>query len=437
MSEPTSPDAHTLGAMHAADIADIFERVGNAEHARILAVLDAEKRAELLVYLDAGERKDLLDGQSPAEIAKLVAEMDSDDAADLLGDLEEQTQIRVLERIEEEDPLEADEMRALMDYASDSAGGLMQAEIASITYGATAQEALEALRSSRDDADSMHFIFVTDKQNRFIGVVRMARLALAQPNSPIAEIFEPKFIDVQANVDQEAVAQIFAKYDIISLAVVDREERLLGRIMADDIMEVLAQEANEDAFRMVGSDPDEMLHQRNALKLALIRLPWLLINLGGSVATGWMLFRFQGTLMDHIVLITFVPVITAMAGNVGAQSAMIMIRNHAAGREIERDAWRHFGRESITGLFIGAPCGVLLGIGATLWHGEPAIGLIVAISLFLVMTVSAAIGSIVPNLFRRLSIDPAIAAGPIVTTANDLIGIAIYMAVAATVLGAF
>jgi len=200
------------------------------------------------------------------------------------------------------------------------------------------------------------------------------------------------------------------------------------------VMEVLAQEANEDAFRMVGSDADELLHQRNALKVAFIRLPWLLINLAGSAATGWMLFLFQGTLIDHIVLITFVPVITAMAGNVGAQSAMIMIRNHAAGREIERDAWRHFGRESLTGLCIGAPCGLLLGAGATVWHGEPAIGLIVAISLFLVMTVSAAIGSIVPNLFRRMNIDPAIAAGPFVTTANDLIGIAIYMAVAATVL---
>lgn len=435
-SEPTpiKLDRAHLRAMHAADIADLFDETTSEEHALIMSALDGEKRAELLVYLDARERRDLLDEKSPAQIAELLGELESDDAADLIGELEEQTQIRVLKVIEEEDPKEADEVRSLMDYPADSAGGLMQAEIASIEYSATAGEALEVLRASQDDADSMHFIFVTDDQGQFIGVVRMARLALAQPSSPIAAIFEPKFIDVQAHVDQEEVAQIFAKYDIISLAVVDENERLLGRIMVDDVLEVWAQEADEDAFRMVGSDPDELQFQRNPFRLAFIRLPWLLINLVGSAATGWMLFLFQGTLIDNIILITFVPVITAMAGNVGAQSAMIMIRNYASGRDQERSVWRNLGRESVTGLSIGGPCGLLLGCGATLWHGDWAVGLIVAISLFLVMTVSAIIGSLAPSLFRHLGIDPAIAAGPFVTTANDLIGIAIYMAVAATVL---
>ena len=429
-------DAETLAAMHAADIADVFEHTTPDQHVLIMSVLGAEKRAELLVYLDASERRGLLDQRSPAQIAALVGALESDDAADVLGELEEQTQIKVLAAIEDEDPKEANEVRSLLHYPDDTAGGLMQAEIASITYNATAAEALEALRASQDDADSMHFIFVTDERGKFIGVVRMARLALAEPSSPIAEIFEPKFVDVEAYVDQEEVAQLFAKYDIITLAVVDEHERLLGRIMVDDILEVWAHEADEDAFRMVGSDADELQHQRNPVRLAFIRLPWLLINLVGSAATGWMLFLFQGTLVDHIVLITFVPVITAMAGNVGAQSAMIMIRNYAAGRDLERSIWRHLGRESVTGLFIGAPCGALLGVGATVWHGNPSIGLIVAISLFLVMTVSAIIGSLAPSLFRRLGIDPAIAAGPFVTTANDLIGIAIYMGVAAAILSA-
>ena len=431
---PNRLDQARLSSMHAADIATLFDQTTSEEHALIMTLLDAEKRAELLVYLDASERRDLLDEQSPAEIAALVGELESDDAADLIGELEEHTQIRVLQVIEREAPEEAEEVRLLMDYPADSAGGLMQAEIASIVYSATAGEALEVLRASKDDADSMHFIFVTDDQGQFIGVVRMARLALAQPESLIATIFEPKFVDVQAHVDQEEVAQIFAKYDIISLAVVDEQERLLGRIMVDDVLEVWAQEADEDAFRMVGSDPDELQYQRNPFRLAFIRLPWLLINLVGSAVTGWMLFLFQGTLIDNIILITFVPVITAMAGNVGAQSAMIMIRNYASGRDQERSVWRHLGRESVTGLFIGGPCGLLLGCGATLWHGDWAIGLIVAISLFLVMTLSAIIGSLAPSLFRHLGIDPAIAAGPFVTTANDLFGIAIYMAVAATVL---
>ena len=250
-SEPTPShlDSDHLRAMHAADIADLFDETTSEEHALIMSALDGEKRAELLVYLDAHERRDLLDEKSPAQIAELLGELESDDAADLIGELEEQTQIRVLKVIEEEDPKEADEVRSLMDYPADSAGGLMQAEIASIEYSATAGEALEVLRASQDDADSMHFIFVTDDQGQFIGVVRMARLALAQPSSPIAAIFEPKFIDVQAHVDQEEVAQIFAKYDIISLAVVDENERLLGRIMVDDVLEVWAQEGSKNPFQ--------------------------------------------------------------------------------------------------------------------------------------------------------------------------------------------
>ena len=256
-------DAETLAAMHAADIADVFEHTTPDQHVLIMSVLGAEKRAELLVYIDASERRDLLDQRSPAQIAALVGALESDDAADVLGELEEQTQIKVLAAIEDEDPKEANEVRSLLHYPDDTAGGLMQAEIASITYNATAAEALEALRASQDDADSMHFIFVTDERGKFIGVVRMARLALAEPSSPIAEIFEPKFVDVEAHVDQEEVAQLFAKYDIITLAVVDEHERLLGRIMVDDILEVWAHEADEDAFRMVGSDADELQHQRN------------------------------------------------------------------------------------------------------------------------------------------------------------------------------
>ena len=429
-----SLDAATLNAMHPADLADLFDEVNDSDHTVILGLLTREQRADLLVHLDGDERREVLAERSPDEIARLMAALDSDDAVDLLGDMEEQTQIRVLKALEQEDPQEAAEVRSLMDYPPDTAGGLMQAEIASITFNATAGEALTTLRASSDDADSMHFVFVTDQQGRFIGVVRIARLALANPASPIADIFEPKFVDVQANVDQEEVAQLFSKYDIITLAVVDENEQLLGRIMADDIMEVMAAEADEDAFRMVGSDSEEMLHKRSAARVAMIRLPWLLINLLGSAATGWMLFRFQGTLADKMALISFVPVITAMAGNVGAQSAMIMIRSYAAGRYDDSAALTHFSRESVTGLFIGLPCGLLLGIGATLWHGEPAIGLIVAVSLFAVMTVSAAIGGLAPSLFRRLGIDPAVAAGPFVTTANDLIGISIYMGVAVLVL---
>jgi magnesium transporter len=425
-------DRADLRAMHPADIAELFDREPLDLHPVILSLLDDDQRAELLVYLDATERREVLDQRSPTEIAGLLSELESDDAADVLGDLEEHTAVRVLEQL---DPEDAEDVRLLLDYAEDSAGGLMQREIASIPITATAGAALEALRRWEDDADNMHFVFVVDSQHRFLGVVHITRLALAPLSRPIADLMEKKFIEVHASVDQEEVAQIFAKYDIISLAVCDEDSRLIGRIMVDDIVDVLEEEADEDAFRMVGSDSEELLYRNRSFKIALIRSPWLLVNLLGGTCTGYLLWVFQATLVDQIALVAFVPVITAMGGNVGAQSAMIVIRGFATGRIGTQDLGPTVRREAVIGVMMGSVCGGLLGLGAILWHGDPRIGLVVALAMFIAMTVAAAVGGLAPILFRRVGIDPAIAAGPFVTTANDIVGIVIYMVTATLLLG--
>jgi magnesium transporter len=361
----------------------------------------------------------------------LLSELDSDDVADVLGDLEEHTAVRVLEQL---DPDDADDVRLLLDYPEDSAGGLMQREIAAIPISATAGQALEALRRWEDDADNMHFVFVVDRQQRFLGVVHITRLALAPLARPIADLMEKKFIEVTPFVDQEEVAQIFAKYDIISLAVCDEDSRLIGRIMVDDIVDVLEEEADEDAFRMVGSDAEELLYRNRSFKIALIRSPWLLVNLLGGTCTGYLLWVFQATLIDQIALVAFVPVITAMGGNVGAQSAMIVIRGFATGRIGTEHIGPTVRREAVIGVMMGAVCGTILGLGAIFWHGDPRIGLVVGLAMFMAMTVAAAVGGLAPILFRRVGIDPAIAAGPFVTTANDIVGIVIYMLTATALL---
>jgi len=427
-------DTATLRSMHPADLAKIFEECEPSLHRELLSRLSDEKQAELLVHLDPLDRQQLLEQTSVREIAELIGELDSDDAADVLGDLEEDTIVRVLEVREQDEPEEAEDLRELLKYPKDSAGGLMQVEVASIRRSASSTEAIQALRSWQDDVENMHFIFVVDDEDRFIGTVRMARLALAKPQTPIAELMESKFVEVRPGVDQEEVARVFAKYDIISLAVTDEDSRLLGRILVDDVVEVMEEEADEDAYRMVGSDAEELLYGDRPLRISLIRLPWLVVNLVGGFCTGLLLWIFQATLEQTIALVAFVPVITAMGGNVGSQSAMIVIRGFATGRLDPNAVSTTVVREGSIGLLMGTLCGGIIGAASVIWLGDPTLGLVVGIAMFAAMSVATAIGALAPVVFRRLGVDPAIAAGPFVTTANDITGILIYMVTATALL---
>ena len=427
-------DTAALRSMHPADLAKVFEECDPSLHSELLSRLGDEKRAELLVHLDPMDRQQLLEQTSVREIAELIGELDSDDAADVLGDLEEDTVVRVLEVREQEEPDEAEDLRELLKYPKDSAGGLMQVEVASIRCSATSTEAIQALRSWQDDVENMHFIFVVDDDDRFIGTVRMARLALARPQTPIADLMEAKFVEVRPTIDQEEVARVFAKYDIISLAVTDAESRLLGRILVDDVVEVMEEEADEDAYRMVGSDAEELLYGDRPLRISLIRLPWLVVNLVGGFCTGLLLWIFQATLEQTIALVAFVPVITAMGGNVGSQSAMIVIRGYATGRIDPSAVGTTVFREGSIGLLMGLLCGGMIGLASVIWLGDPTLGLVVSVAMFAAMSVATAIGALAPVAFRRIGVDPAIAAGPFVTTANDITGILIYMLTATALL---
>ncbi|HBU48961.1 MAG TPA: magnesium transporter [Myxococcales bacterium] len=427
-------DTATLRSMHPADLAKVFEECDPSLHGELLSRLDDEKRADLLIHLDPMDRQQLLEQTSVREIAELIGELESDDAADVLGDLEEDTVVRVLEVREASEPEEAEELRELLKYPKDSAGGLMQVEVASIRQSASSTEAIQALRSWQDDVENMHFIFVVDDEDRFIGTVRMARLALAEPHTPIADLMEIKFVEVRPTIDQEEVARVFAKYDIISLAVTDEESRLLGRILVDDVVEVMEEEADEDAYRMVGSDAEELLYGDRPFKISLIRLPWLVVNLVGGFCTGLLLWIFQATLEETIALVAFVPVITAMGGNVGSQSAMIVIRGYATGRIDPSAVSTTVVREGSIGLFMGLLCGGMIGLVSVAWLGDPTLGIVVGSAMFAAMSVATAIGALAPVAFRRLGVDPAIAAGPFVTTANDITGILIYMLTATALL---
>ena len=242
----------------------------------------------------------------------------------------------------------------------------------------------------------------------------------------IKDVMDKNAITVQPNVDQEEVARIFIKYDLTVLPVVDRGNRVMGRITVDDVIDVIQEEATEDIYRMVGTD-DAELWEKSVLKVVGIRLPWLLVTLMGGLLSGMILKSFRVTISEVMALVFFVPVIAGMGGNIGIQSSTIVVRGLATGYiDLNKVGWVML-REIRVGLLMGLACGCIVGVVANFMGNSSVIGIIVGISMFFAISVAAMMGCLTPILLKRLNIDPAISSGPFVTTANDITGVAIYL----------
>jgi magnesium transporter len=413
--------------LHPADLAILMEDLSEEYKCDLFAVLDPKLAAEVVVELSDPSRDQVLRDIHANRLADIVDDMPSDEAADIIGDLPSQMAEEVLERIDDED---SDEVRTLLQYSEDTAGGIMQLEMVSVRADRSATQAIEAIRLKRDEIDDLHNIFVVDAQNHLMGLVPLQNLILAHPDTQIATIREDCPLVVMAEEDQESVAHKFRLYDLISAPVVDERGRLIGRITSDDIMEVLDDEHEEDMLRMAGtSTEEEPFHTENILKISRLRLPWLLSNMGGGLVSGGLLWLFKITLADALFLIAFIPVIMAMAGNVGVQSSTIIVRGFAVGQINDGNLFKILFKELKVAMVIGLICGVLVGVVAQVWHNQPMLGLVVGISMALAISLAALMGTLAPAAFKRLNVDPAISSGPVVTTVNDIVGILIYFGI--------
>jgi magnesium transporter len=276
---------------------------------------------------------------------------------------------------------------------------------------------------------------VVNEAKQLVGVLSLRQLLTVQPSKKLSDIMITDVFSVRTDMDQEEVARIVEKYNILAIPVVDEMNSLKGIITVDDIIDVIRQEATEDIYKMAGASEEELLYGYKAFKIARLRLPWLLVNLFGGVATGYLMWVFKVTLKEVIALITFIPVITGMGGNVGGQSATIMVRGFATGR-IDFTMMRQvFFKEVRVGMIMGSVCGFTIGLVAWFWHGNPYLGVVVGLAMVVAMIVAASMGVIAPAAFKRLGIDPAIASTPFVQTANDITGILIYFAMATGFIG--
>jgi len=419
--------ARLLGKLHPADTAHLF-RFLNLKEQRILFNLipDPEIAGMVLVEVDHATGAQLLESLEKETITEVLQELPYDDAADIIQNMPEELAEEILQLMEDED---SEEIEELLKYAEDTAGGIMATEIFSLNQELTVKEAIQALQDA-EDAEMVFYLYVTDEHEHLVGILSLRQLLTVPASRKLKDIMTREVISVQTDTDQEEVARVVEKYDILAVPVVNDTNKLMGIITVDDVIDVLREEATEDIYKMVGSSDEELLLGNKAFKIARLRLPWLITNLFGGIITGYLMWIFKVTIKDVIALISFIPVITGMGGNVGGQTATIVVRGFATGKIEMTTLKAVIFKEMRVGILMGLICGLTVGLVAYGWHHNPYLGLVVGLAMSTAITVAATTGVLAPTFFKRIGVDPAIAATPFVQTANDITGILIYFAMA-------
>jgi len=413
-----------------ADLKEFFEKTELEEWPRLLKLItDPEKRAELVSQFEDPQLEKLKNQLKPKEIANLAKQMESDDAADLIGSLSDLEQIEALERL----PLEErKQVQELLRYPEDSAGGIMQLEKAQVLESATVIDAIAKVRELVENDVEVLMVWVVDKQNRLVGHVALVDLLLNKSTTCVEKIMDADLVTVKPLLDQEEVAQLFKKYDLITLPVIDDKHHLLGRIVIDDVVDVLTKEAEEDALHMGGTSTEELAHQEDVLQTACIRLPWLSVAFLSSLISAFLIHTFEAVFKQAPYLFTIVPVISAMGGSIGLQSATILMRGLTSGKTSYQNLPRILFKEARVGLLVGLLIGLCAAfVAAFILQPENYLfGFVVFISMVLAMFAATSLGVVAPSILNRLGVDPAIASGPFLQTTLDITGILIFLGTA-------
>ncbi len=420
-----------------ADLAEVIGLLDEAEGLTLLRALPRSAAALVLALLPESTRGDLLDDLSDQILSDLVGHLPLDDAADVLGELPVEQVPEVLDAIPDE---QSEKLRRLLAYGEETAGGLMTPVLIQVPFGATVGEAVAEIRLADIDEEFFN-IYVTDEVGRLTGLVPIYSLVSRPEETPLGKIMATDLITVRADEDQEAVVNLCRKYDLSAVPVVDDQGRLLGRITADDILDVAVEEADEDLLRMAGTDPAE-LESTSSLRAARIRATWLLPCIGATllVAGAVLFFEARSGLSGKltVLVIAFVPVIAAMGGNTGIQASTRIVRALATGTSPDSRLGRAMAREIPVATYLSLGFGLIAALAGGLIGlavgGDWMIGVAVGVSMTIAIAAATMLGVALPFVFRRLGVDPAIASGPLVTTSNDVISVAIYLGAATALL---
>ena len=418
---------------HPADLALLFRYFNDIEQDEIFSDLkESETTAEFLSELDESIAVRLLENESPERIAQILEKASSNEQAYLMGLVDEKYANSVIDLLKAEKQEELEEMMA---YPEDSAGILMYTDVFTLHEDTKAKDAIYALQD-QEGAEMVFYLYTLDNDGRLTGVISLRDLVTTPGDTMLKDIMSKQIHVVRPETDQEEVARIVSQYNFLAVPVVDSEERLLGIVTVDDVVDVIREEATEDFLQLVGAGKDREILLKSSWENARMRLPWLFASWVGGILAAFIIGVFDNVLQSTIALAAFIPVIMGMGGNIGTQSSTIIVRGMATGRIEIGSEMKVLFKEIRVGLILGGLYGLLLGIFANFRFidTDSMLGVVVGLSICCCMLIAAAVGTFIPLVLRKLDIDPAIATGPFVTTSIDIIGVLLYFVIAGSFL---
>jgi magnesium transporter len=425
----TSNLVNLLQKQHPADLAQLFSELPEKERHSAFSTL-AERNSKLameaLSELGPEGGAALLSDRSAEDIVKLMQELPSDDAAAIIDYLPEELSTAVLELLQQKKP--GGEVEELLEYPEQTAGRIMNPKVFALAEEMTAAEAITALQGSRD-VEMVFYLYVIDSRRHLVGVVSLRRLLLVPPPTPLKRIMTTDLISARVETDQEEVARLVASYNLLAIPVVDEENKLVGIITVDDVIDVIKDEATEDVYRLAGVAGDDRVFSRPIESLRK-RVPWLQVNLVTAFIAAFVVGLFEDTIAKVTVLAMFMPVVAGMGGNAATQTLTVIVRGIALGELTWANTRKALFKEAAVGLGNGIATGLVAALVVLIWKGDPTLGLIIGAAMVINMFVAAIAGTLIPLSLRALKVDPALASSVFITTLTDVFGFLSFLGLA-------
>ncbi|MCE7027299.1 magnesium transporter [Jiella avicenniae] len=416
----------TVGPLHESELGDVLRNLGHDERQALVRLMGEEFDYTALTEVDEAIRLSIVDAMPNEQVAEALRELDSDDAVYILEDLEEEDRKEILAKLPFRERLR---LRRSLEYPEESAGRRMQTEFVAVPPYWTVGQTIDYMRDEEDLPESFAQIFVVDPTFKLLGAVDLDRILRTRRPAKIEEIMHETRHAIPAETDQEEAAQIIEQYDLLSAAVVDENERLVGVLTIDDVIDIVQQEAEEDIRRMGGVGDEEI--SDTVVTAARSRFLWLLINLATAVLASLVIGIFDATIQQMVALAILMPIVASMGGNAGTQTMTVTVRALAS-RDLDiYNAGRIVRREVLIGLLNGVVFAVVIGIVASLWFEDVALGQVIAIAMVVNMLAAALAGILIPLLLDHFGADPAISSGTFVTTVTDVVGFFAFLGLAA------
>jgi magnesium transporter len=415
-----------VGELHEADAGAVIEALDPELRPRLIALMGADFDFTALTQVDDSIRDEILEELPPATVAEGVRELDSDDAVAILEDLPKEDQAEILEQLP---PIERIALKRSLDYPENSAGRRMQDEFIAVGPDWTVGQTIDYMREEPDLPERFWEIYVADTDRKLIGVVALDRLLRTKRPVPIRDLFEEDLHPVTATDDQEEVARLFERYDLVSAPVVDDDERLVGVITFDDIVDVIEEEAEEDIKALGGVSGEEELSD-SVWTTAKSRLPWLLANLMTALISAWVISNFEGAIGKMVALAVLMPIVASMGGNAGTQTMTVTVRALATRELSSANTLRIVRRELFVGVINGLVFAVIIGTVAAFAFNISGLGQVIGLAMVTVLTAAALGGILIPLMLTKLGVDPAVSSGPFVTTITDVVGFLSFLGIA-------